>query len=151
MKLLGLVTVIALVCWGCTVSHRSEVIDTDKLGGYASGTYDAKSQGPTGKLTAGGSGFGAGAASAGFGAGWLSIETGPPPSGAQDFARAIAMINYSKKLKSIKYDEFGGVIDYEFEQQPLSYAQTSPQVQTTSQSPRTKLKRRSSFGHQPVE
>ena len=81
---------------------------------------------------------------------WLSIETGPPPSGAQDFARAIAMINYSKKLKSIKYDEFGGVIDYEFEQQPLSYVKTTPQVQLP-QSTETKLKRRSSFGHQPVE
>ncbi|MBU4231157.1 MAG: hypothetical protein L6277_15230 [Desulfobacterales bacterium] len=145
MKLLGVVTVIALVCAGCTVSHRSEVIDTDKLGGYASGTYNSKSQGPSGKFTAGGSGYGAGAASAGFGAGWLSIETGPPPSGALDFARAIAMVNYSKKLKSIKYDEFGGVIDYEFEQQPLSY------VKTTPQEPKTKLKRRSSFGHQPVE
>ena len=44
MKLLGVVTVIALVCSGCTVSHRSEVIDTDKLGGYASGTYNDKSQ-----------------------------------------------------------------------------------------------------------
>jgi hypothetical protein len=145
MKLLGVVTVIALVCSGCTVSHRSEVIDTDKLGGYASGSYNAKSQGPSGKMTVGGSGLGAGAASFGFGGGWMCIETGPPPSGAQDFARAIAMINYSKKLKSIKYDEFGGVIDYEFEQQPLSYAQT------TSPAPPTKLKRRSSFGHQPVE
>ena len=57
-----------------------------------------------------------------------------------DFARAIAMINYSKKLKSIKYDEFGGVIDYEFEQQPLSYVQTTPQVQTTSQAPSDKAK-----------
>lgn len=145
MKLLGLITVFALVCAGCTVSHRSEVIDTDKLSGYASGTYDSKSQGPSGKWTVGGSAAGAGAASFGFGAGWMSIETGPPPSGAYDFARAIAMINYSKKLKSIKYDEFGGVIDYEFEQQPLSY------VKTTPQEPKPRQQRRSSFGHQPVE
>ena len=54
MKLLGLVTVIALVCSGCTVSHRSEVIDTDKLGGYASGTYDAKKSRPHGKIDCGG-------------------------------------------------------------------------------------------------
>jgi len=151
MKLLGVVTVIALICSGCTISHRSEVIDTDKLGGYASGTFNEKSHGPVGKMSVGGSGFGAGAASAGFGAGWACVETGPPPSGAQDFARAIAMINYSKKLKSIKYDEFGGVIDYEFEQQPLSYAQTTPEMKATSPAPPTKLKRRSSFGHQPVE
>ena len=144
MKLLGVVTVIALICSGCTVSHRSEVIDTDKLGGYASGTYDSKSHGPSGKMVIGGSGYGAGV-NTGFGMVWGSVETGPPPSGAQDFARAIAMINYSKKLKSIKYDEFGGVMDYEFESQPLSYVQTTPQ--------KTQLKpqRRSSFGHQPVE
>ena len=145
MKLVGLLTVLVLVCAGCTISHRSEVIDTDKLGGYASGTYDSKSHGPTGRLSAGGSGFGAGAASAGFGAGWLCIETGPPPSGAYEFARSIAMINYSKKLKSIKYDEFGGVIDYEFEAQPLSYVKTAPQE------PSPKQPRRSSFGHQPVQ
>jgi hypothetical protein len=145
MKLLGVVTVIALVCAGCTVSHRSEVIDTDKLGGYASGTYNSKSEGPSGKMMAGGSAWGAGANSTGFGAGWLSIETGPPPSGAVDFARAIAMVNYSKKLKSIKYDEFGGVMDYEFEQQPLSYVRTTPTEPTPMR------QRRSSFGHQPVE
>ena len=54
MKLLGVVTVIALVCAGCTVSHRSEVIDTDKLGGYASGTYNSKSHGPVWKNDGGG-------------------------------------------------------------------------------------------------
>lgn len=145
MKLLGVVTVIALVCAGCTISHRSEVIDTDKLAGYTSGTYNSSSQGPSGKLTAGGSGFGAGAASVGMGAGWLSVETGPPPSGAYEFARAIAMINYSKKLKSIKYDEFGGVIDYEFEAQPISSLKTTPQE------PQPRQQRRSSFGHQPVQ
>jgi hypothetical protein len=144
MKLLGVVTVIALVCTGCTVSHRSEVIDTDKLSGYASGTYNAKSHGPSGKMVLGGSGYGAGVNTS-FGMVWASVETGPPPSGAQDFARAIAMINYSKKLKSIKYDEFGGVIDYEFEVQPLSYMKTTPPQ------PGTKPPQRSSFGHQPVE
>ena len=145
MKLLGVVTVIALVCSGCTMSHRSEVIDTDKLGGYASGTYDSKSHGPSGRMAVGGSGYGAGGAGAGFGMAWASVETGPPPSGAYDFARSIAMINYSKKLKSIKYDEFGGVIDYEFEQQPVSY------VKATPQEPKPRQQRRSSFGHQPVE
>jgi hypothetical protein len=93
MKLLGLITVFALVCAGCTVSHRSEVIDTDKLGGYASGTYNDKSQGPVGKMALGGSGYGAGASGAGFGMAWACVETGPPPSGAYDFARAIAMIS----------------------------------------------------------
>ena len=145
VKILGVVIVVALVCSGCATFHRSEVIDTDKLGGYASGTYSDNSRGRSGKIAVGGSGFGAGAASAGMGAGWICGETGPPKSGAYDFARAIAMINYSKKLKSIKYDEYGGVIDYEFESQPLSYRSTTPQE------PGTTRQRRSSFGHQPVE
>ena len=145
VKLLGVVIVIALVCSGCTIAHRSEVIDTDKLGGYASGTYNARSEGPSGKLTAGGSAYGAGASSTGFGGGWISVETGPPPSGALDIARAIAMVNYSKKLKSIKYDEFGGVIDYEFEQMPVS------SLKTAQQGPGAKPKLPPSFGHQPIE
>jgi len=145
MKLLGVVTVIALVCSGCTMSHRSEVIDTDKLGGYASGTYNARSQGPSGKMTMGGQDTVGGAVGAGFGAGWICVETGPPKSGAYDFARAIAMINYSKKLKSIKYDEVGGVIAYEFEPMPAS------SMRTIQQEPETKRRLPSSFGHQPVE
>jgi hypothetical protein len=145
MKLLGVVTVIALVCSGCTISHRSEVIDTDKLGGYASGTYNDRSQGPSGKVALGGSGYGAGGVGAGFGIAWICAETGPPKSGAYDFARAIAMINYSKKLKSIKYDEVGGVINYEFEQMPVS------SMKTAQQGPGAKPKLPPSFGHQPVE
>jgi len=145
MKLLGVVTVIALVCSGCTVSHRSEVIDTDKLGGYASGAYNAKSHGPSGKVAVGGSGYGAGGAGAGFGMAWICAETGPPKSGAYDFARAIAMINYSKKLKSVKYDEVGGVIDYEFETMPVS------SVKAAQPGPGAKPKLPPSFGHQPID
>jgi len=150
MRFLGAVIVIALVCSGCTISHRSEVIDTDKLGGYASGTYNSSSEGPSGRVAMGGSGYGAGGMGApgigtGFGVAWLSAETGPPKSGANDFARAIAMINYSKKLKSIKYDEFGGVIDYEFEQMPVS------SMKTAQQGPGAKPKLPPSFGHQPIE
>jgi hypothetical protein len=145
MKIMAVIVVAALVLPGCARFHRSEVIDTDKLGGYASGTYSDRSSGQTGRVALGGSGYGAGAAGAGFGAAWICGETGPPKSGAYDFARAVAMINYSKKLKSIKYDEYGGVIDYEFEQQPVSYLKTTPPASET------KLKRRSSFGHQPVE
>ena len=144
MRFLGAVIVIALVCSGCTISHRSEVIDTDKLGGYASGTYNARSDGPSGKVAIGGSGYGAGV-NTGFGMAWMCVETGPPKSGANDFARAIAMINYSKKLKSIKYDEFGGVIDYEFEQIPVS------SMKTAQQGSGAKPKLPPSFGHQPIE
>ena len=145
MKIMAIIVVAALVLPGCARFQRSEAIDTDKLGGFASGTYSDKSSGHNGKVTIGGSAYGGAAASAGFGAGWIHGETGPPKSGAYDFARAVAMINYSKKLKSIKYDEYGGVIDYEFEAQPVSSLKPTPQT------PETKPQRRSSFGHQPVE
>ena len=145
MKIMAVIVVAALVLPGCARFQRSEAIDTDKLGGYASGTYSDRSSGHTGKVTLGGSGYGAGAASAGFGAGWICGETGPPPSGAYDFARAVAMINYSKKLKSIKYDECGGIIAYEFEQMPISF------TKTIQQGPGTQRRLPSSFGHQPVE
>jgi len=145
MKIMAVIVVAALVFPGCARFSRSEAIDTDKLSGYASGTYSDRSSGHTGKVALGGTGYGTGGAGVGFGAAWICGETGPPKSGAYDFARAIAMINYSKKLKSIKYDEYGGVIDYEFEQQPVSYMKTAPQESGTKPS------RRSSFGHQPVE
>jgi hypothetical protein len=145
MRIMAVIVVAALVFPACARFHRNEAISTDNTGAYAAGTYSDRSSGHSGKVAIGGSGYGAGGPGVGFGAGWICGETGPPPSGANDFARAIAMINYSKKLKSIKYDEFGGVIDYEFEQQPLSYVKTTPQA------PAAKPQRRSSFGHQPVE
>jgi len=145
MRILAFIAVAALVLPGCAQFQRSETINTDHLGGYASGEYQDMSSGPTGKVVLGGSGAAWGGSGSGFGAAWVRGETGPPPSGALDFARAIAMINYSTKLKSIKYDEFGGVIDYEFEQQPLSYLKTTPRGLKPRQ------QRRSSFGHQPIE
>ena len=125
MKIMAVIVVAALVFPACARFQRNEAIDTDNSGGYASGTYSDRSSGHTGKVAVGGSGDGSGGAGVGFGAGWTCGETGPPKSGAYDFARAVAMINYSKKLKSIKYDECGGVIAYEFEQQPVSYMKTT--------------------------
>ena len=146
MKIMAVIVVAALVLPACARFHRSEAINTDNSGAYASGTYSDRSSGQSGKVTLGGSGAGWGiAGGGGFGAGWVCGETGPPRSGAYDFARAVAMINYSKKLKSIKYDECGGIIDYEFESQPVSYLKTAPPASGTN------LQRRSSFGHQPVE
>jgi hypothetical protein len=144
MKVMAMLAVACLLLSGCAKFQRTEVIDTDKLSGFASGEYRENSSGSTGKMTLGGSGIAWGVPGGGFGAGWMCIETGPPKSGSYDFARSIAMINYSKKLKSIKFDEWGGVIDYEFEQTPLSAMKTS------YQSP-SKPKLSSSFGHQPVE
>jgi hypothetical protein len=144
MKVLGITLIVALFFSGCAHFQRSEVIDTDKLGGYASGEYRDNSSGPAGRVFLGGSGAGWGGAG-GFGLAWMGVETGPPRSGAYEFARAIAMLNYSKNLKSIKYDECGGIIDYEFERHPLTSKRTGYQEYQTKQ------KLPSSFGYQPVE
>ncbi len=138
MKIVGLVVVAALLLAGCASFHRAEVIETDKLDGYASGNYRDNSDGPTGELGLAGGGAGGG----GAGAGSLFIKTGPPPSGAYQFAKAIAMINYSKKLKSIKYDETGRIIEYEFDQRPLSQNTVYPPAQSAPNQ---------SFGYQPVQ
>jgi hypothetical protein len=146
VAVIGLILLLGLSFSGCATFQRSEMIDTDKLGGYASGTYNGNSSGPTGTLRLVGSGAGWGAGGAGgLGVAGIGVQTGPPPSGAYEFARAIAMINYSKKLKSIRYDESGGVTAYEFEQMPVS------SMRSTYQAPGTTPKLPPSFGHQPVE
>ena len=123
MKIVGLMVVAALLLAGCATFQRSEVIETDKLDGYASGNYRDNSGGRTGEFgIAGGGGWLDGLGVGGLGAAGMVIKTGPPNSGAYQFARAVSMINYSKKLKSIKYDETGRIIEYEFDQRPLSQA-----------------------------
>jgi hypothetical protein len=148
MKRLGLVvlTATALILAGCATFQRSEVIDTAQNDEYASGTYRDSSAGPTGivRLAGSGVGWGGGGGNA-LGVIGIDLQTGPPPSGAYQFARAITMINYSKKLKSVKYDEFGGVIDYEFESKPVSASRTD------IRRPAARPKPPSSFGHQPIE
>ena len=145
MKILGLILVVVVALSGCAANfQRSEVIDTDKFEGYASGTYRDSSSGPNSIVSLAGGGGGWGAAGAGgAGAVGMVIKTGPPDSGAYKFARAIATINYSKRLKSITYDETGRIVDYEFEQRPLgkssSYQPPAPPAQPRS------------FGFQPVE
>jgi len=145
MRILGFLLVVALAVAlsGCAMYQRSQTIDTDKLEGYAAGTFNESSSGPNVSLEAAGAGGGAGASSFGLGGGSLGYRTGPPPSGSLEFARAIAMINYSKKLRSVKYDQFGGVIDYEFDQTPLA--------RSKHRDPATAPRLPSSFGYQPVE
>jgi hypothetical protein len=170
VKKLILIAIGLALCAGCVAVDHATVIDTTKIGD-ASGQYRDARHGTVSNFGIFGSGAGVGGAdaaglvlnasglagnsgsSSSGGGGMLGLRVYPAPTQGDPlpFARSIAMINYSKKLKSIKYDEFGGVMDYEFESQPVSYVQTTPQVQTTSQAPTTKLKRRSSFGHQPVE
>jgi hypothetical protein len=73
----------------------------------------------------------------------IHIKPGPTQGDPVPFARSVAMINYSKRLKSIKYDEMGGVIEYDFGPGPLSMRSDSPASKGT--------KMPSAFGHQPVE
>lgn len=145
MKVVSVVLAVALALAfsGCATFQRAEVIETDKFDGFASGEYRDNSSGRTGTVALAGSGAGWGTSASGLGALALTVKTGPPPSGAYQFAKSIAMINYSKKLKSIKYDEMGGIIQYEFEQRPSSRSSSVPSP-VHSALPK-------SFGHQPVE
>jgi hypothetical protein len=72
----------------------------------------------------------------------LRIYPSPTQGDPLPFARSIAMINYSKRLSSIKYDETGGIIEYEFNPRPMSMR--SEYAPPKAQEP-------SAFGHQPIE
>ena len=60
MKIVGLMVVAALLLAGCASFQRSEVIETDKLDGYASGNYRDNSGGQTGEFAIAGGGGGGG-------------------------------------------------------------------------------------------
>ncbi len=171
MKKLGLLTLIlTLAVWGCVSVDHSTFIDTDK-DGYANGQFRDVRSGSVADVSFYGGGAGAAASSAGasalgalatntllatgsaarnssssgggggmFG---LHVKPGPTQGDPVPFAKSVAMINYSKRLKSIKYDEMGGVIEYEFGPGPLSMRSDSPAPKGT--------KMPSAFGHQPVE
>jgi hypothetical protein len=145
MRVLALILVILLAFSGCATFNRSQSIDSDQLEGYASGQFRESSSGRTGTVAVVGSAAGGGAGNpVGFGLLGIYGTTGPPTSGSLEFARAISMLNYSKRLKSVKYDESGGIVEYEFDRGPLAGRTVSPP-------PSTRPKLPSSFGHQPVE
>ncbi|MBI4642933.1 MAG: hypothetical protein HY743_04200 [Deltaproteobacteria bacterium] len=144
MKIFGLLLVMGLLVSGCATFQHSELIGTDQQG-FATGKYSCDSQGPTGSVLISGAGGGwGGAGVGGLGGAAILGETGPPKGNAINFAKSVAIINYSKKLKSIKYDEAGGIIDYEFEQQPLTRT-------SSKQPPAMRSSLPASFGHQPIE
>ncbi|RJR34017.1 MAG: hypothetical protein C4567_16180 [Deltaproteobacteria bacterium] len=155
MKILCLMLVAGLLAAGCATFHHTESIDTDQHG-VIYGKYNSDSSGRTGSIFL--SGVGAGwetaaasrlvsgnPASGALGGAAIYAETGPPKVSPVNFARSIAMINYSKKLKSIKYDEFGGIVEYQFDGQAQPTKKGSfHQTYGKSNVPR-------SFGHQPIE
>ncbi len=145
MKKLALVLIIAMAFCACATVDRSVIIDTDKTDSYASGQYRDSHYGQLGTW-----GFWF---LGGYSGPDAATSSGPPwfvpcavsraNSDPTKFARSIAMINYSKKLKSIKYDETEGIIEYEFEHKPIGKVGYQPSV--------TKPTLPSSFGHQPIE
>jgi hypothetical protein len=143
MKKVSLFLMILLLLAGCASFQNSAVISTDAAG-FATGQYNCNSSGRNGSFAiAGGGGGGSGGSGGGFGFGGMSVTSGPPPSEAYSFARSVATINYSTRLKSIKYDEAGGIIEYEFGPGPMS-------MRSDYSAPKsTKLP--SAFGHQPIE
>ncbi len=142
MKKVSLLVMILLLFAGCASFQNSAVINTD-ASGFATGQYSSSSSGPNGSFAIAGGGGGVGGGGAGFGFGGMSVSSGPPPSEAYAFARSVATINYSTRLKSIKYDEAGGIIEYEFGPGPMSMRSDYP-ASKSGQMP-------SAFGHQPVE
>jgi len=162
--------ILSLGVWGCVTVDNTTLIDTDK-DGYANGQFRDVRSGSVADVSLFGGGAGAGAASAGAsalgalatntllatgsatsnksssggGGGMFGLHVKPAPTQGDPvpFAKSVAMINYSKRLKSIKYDEMGGVIEYEFGPGPMSMRSDSPAPKGT--------KMPSAFGHQPVE
>ncbi len=144
MKAVGLILAILFVFSGCASFNHSEYIDTDQLSGsFASGKYQLSQSGPNGSFSIAGGGGGWGGGGGGVGAGAMSINTGPSTVSGLNFARSIAMINYSKRITSITYDEAGGIIDYEMAPQPVGKA-AAIAVPAKPGKP-------SSFGYAPVE
>ena len=139
MKKVSLLLMILLLLAGCASFQNSAVISTDAAG-FATGQYNYNSSGHNGSFAIAGGGAGGSGA---FGAGGMAFKTGPPPSQAYSFARSVATINYSTRLRSIKYDEAGGIIEYEFGPGPMS-------MRSDSSGPKG-AKLPSAFGHQPIE
>jgi hypothetical protein len=145
MKILGLILTVGLLVSGCATYQHSEYIDTDQLQGYASGRYNLNSSGASGSFVMGGAGGGGNlGGGGGFGGGAFSVTSGPPEITPYNFAKSVAMINYSKKLKSIKYDETGGIVEYQFDHDLLPRKTSYQPTVGRSSLP-------ASFGHQPIE
>lgn len=158
--------IVILAAWGCVSVDNATLIDTDQQG-YATGQYRDVRSGKVADVSLFGGGAGASGAasslvssltsantisqgtgsssSSGGGGGMfgLHIKPGPTQGDPIPFARSVAMINYSKRLRSIKYDETGGIIEYEFNPGPMSMRSES--------APAKGSKMPSAFGHQPIE
>ena len=137
MKKLCVLAVVALILSGCARFQHSESIDVDRFG--ATGQYQDSRSGKLYKAALGGGGGGGGVGVAALGGFLFSLNSSQSQSDPTNFAKAIAMVDMSKKLKSVRYDEDTGIREYEFVQ-PL--AQT--EGKRSSNPP-------PSFGRRPVQ
>jgi hypothetical protein len=159
MKKFGvLILITALGVCGCVTVDNSTLVDADTQG-YASGQYRDVRHGKIANFGIFGGGAGSSAttsagallssltsatsiasSSSGFkndnsgnGGGMLGLRVWPAPTQGDPmpFARSVAMINYSKKLTRVTYDD-SGLVNYEFGE--------------ATQRPRP-----ISFGYQPIQ
>lgn len=140
MKKLCLLCFLALSLVSCAHFNHSESIDVDHAG--ATGKYQDSRAGCLyrfGFFAAGGGGGGDGLGLGGIG--WW-IDSSQAESDPTAFANAIAKINYSKKLKSVKYDEVSGVRSYEFADPATKSSKSSVSLRETFPP---------SYGQQPVD
>jgi hypothetical protein len=141
MRIIALIVGIMLVLPACaaTTYNHSENIEVDHFG--ATGTYSDSRSGTLSKtsLIAGGGGGASGAL--GLGGLGLSVDSSQSQSDPRYFARAIVMVDLTKKLKSIKVDECDGIRQYEYVQ-PMGGSAYRPKSQSNLPS---------SFGHQPIQ
>ena len=103
MLAIGLILLTGFSFSGCANVDHSVRIDTDGTNSFAVGQYrDSRTDlyGPRG------------------------LGEGDPVK----FARAVAMINYSKRLRNITYNEFGEVVGYEFDNKPSTGISVSKQI-----------------------
>jgi len=139
MKKLIPFLLLAAALSGCVSVDHTTVIDTNQEG-YATGQYRDVRSGKICDLAVWGLGGGgaSSAASAAFaiplaltsaanshsgggGGGAAGFRISPPPTqgNPMPFAKAVATINYSRRLANIRYDEQGDVVEYKFSDGPL--------------------------------
>ena len=119
VMVIGLILLTGFSFSGCANVDHSVRIDTDGTNSFAVGQYrDSRTDiyGPR------------------------RLGEGDPVK----FARAVAIINYSQRLKNITYNEFGEVVGYEFANAPFTGKSGPQKIHSQPSLP-------PSFGHQPIQ
>jgi hypothetical protein len=138
MKKICLLAAVVLLLFGCAKFQHSESITVDPYG--ANGQYNDTRFGCLTRVTVAGGG-GAGGYAAGLGGLFVNVISDQSQSDPRNFAKAVAVADLAKKLKSVRYDDSTGMREYEFVQ-PLAGAASTP-GKGAAASP--------SFGREPVQ